>query len=291
MAENTAKEFGLPVPMFLSLIDHESGWNMSAKSQAGALGLGQVMPANLKRLGVDEAQYMKDPALQLNQAAFFYRDAIRQAKGDPILGLAFYNASPKAVNRFLEGKSGLPTETANYVPTVLWGSQKFGGAPLPSQAMQDVKTRFGSRISDKTLIAKTGQQPNPSTAYVDPKKDPGLDASPMASADIPQQVQATQQPQQVAQQVPQQQNYQGVNPDLVQQQTQAGPDLQQMAADNAQQLAQISNQQAASTQVNLQNTLPQEFNLQTALGLEPETQPHGYPDWFAKMVQTEVAAA
>jgi soluble lytic murein transglycosylase-like protein len=143
MARKTAEEFGLPVPMFMALVDHESGWKLDAKSHAGALGLGQVMPANLKRQGVNIDAYMKDPALQLNRSAYMYQDAIRQAKGDPILGLAYYNASPKAVNAFIAGKKGLPTETANYVPTVLMGAQKFGGQSLPSQAMADttVKSR------------------------------------------------------------------------------------------------------------------------------------------------------
>jgi Transglycosylase SLT domain len=271
MAANTAKEFGLPVPMFMALVDHESGWNPNAVSSAGARGLGQVMPANLKRQGIDQAAYDKDPALQLNQAAFFYRDAIRQAKGDPVLGLAFYNASPKAVNRFLEGKASLPTETANYVPTVLWNSQKFGGAPLPNQAMSDVKARFGSRIADRTLVAKTGQQPVQSANYVDPKKDPGLDGLSMADAAVAQTVQTVndkvmQQAQDQVAQLPAQQQV----------------DVQQV---------KVPMPDMASTDIKLAGTMPSEFNLSAALGLTPEPAKHGYPDWFQKMVSSEVAAA
>jgi hypothetical protein len=34
-----------------------------------------------------------------------------------------------------------------------------------------------------------------------------------------------------------------------------------------------------------------EFKLDLALGLTPEPQKHSYPDWFGKMVRSEVEAA
>lgn len=273
MAAQTAKEFGLPVPMFMALIDHESGWKMDARSSAGALGLGQVMPANLKNQGVSEAQYMKDPALQLNQAAFFYRDAIRQAKGDPVLGLAYYNASPKAVNRFISGKSGLPVKTANYVPTVLFGSQKFGGAPLSPQAVQEVKTKFGSRIADRTLQAKTGATYNPSTAYVDPREDPGLDAPSMYDTATNGGLSASATPQAVVPQEPAQQS------------------MQQPEAVAQAPMPEIPTIKTEAINPKIQDVASGEFDLNMALGLQPEQPKHQYPDWFARMVRSEVEAA
>jgi hypothetical protein len=265
MAKQTAEKFGLPVPMFMALVDHESGWNPKAISSAGARGLGQVMPANLQRLGIDQAAYDKDPALQLNQAAFFYKDAIRQAKGDPILGLAYYNASPKAVNRFLDGKAGLPTETANYVPTVLWGSQKFGGQPLPSGAMEDVKNRFGSRIAMKTLVAKTGQPVNPASFYHDPSKDPGLDGVPMADASAPTPPQAAPTPVASAP---------------------APAPIELAPTPEATMVAVGSSALADPGQL-----ATGKFDIGAALGLPTEQPKHGYPDWFGKMIENEVATA
>jgi hypothetical protein len=270
MARKTAEEFGLPVPMFMALVDHESKWNLNAKSSAGALGLGQVMPDNLNKQGVNIEAYMKDPALQLNRAAYMYQDAIRQAKGDPILGLAYYNASPKAVNAFLSGKKGLPTETANYVPTVLMGAQKFGGSPLPSQAMADVKARFGSRMSDKTLQAKAGTTFAPSTQYAT-NDGLGLDAPSMADlqiaqAGIPQQVApAAPPPEQQFAQVDMAQPAMPMQEPLLAPAFQA-PDLV-----------------AASS--------PENFDVNKVLGLDTPTQGHQYPSWFGKMIESEVAAA
>jgi hypothetical protein len=260
MAKQTAEKFGLPVPLFMGLVDHESGWNPNAVSSAGARGLGQVMPANLKRLGIDQATYDKDPALQLNQAAFFLRDAIRQAGGDPVMGLAYYNASPKAVNRWREGKAGLPTETANYVPIVMRASEKFGAAPLPSGAMNDIKARFGSRISDKTLAAKTGQAVNPASYYHDPSKDPGLDGVPMADASAPAlAAPAAVPPTQVAQ---------------------APIEVIPTPAPTV-----------AAVDPTIQNLATGEFDISAALGLSQEQPKHQYPSWFGKMVENEVATA
>jgi hypothetical protein len=271
MAKQTAEKFGLPVPMFMALVDHESGWNPKAISSAGARGLGQVMPANLQRLGIDQAAYDKDPALQLNQAAFFYKDAIRQAKGDPILGLAYYNASPKAVNRFLDGKSGLPTETANYVPTVLWGSQKFGGQPLPNGAMEDVKNRFGSRIAMKTLVSKTGQPVNPASFYHDPSKDPGLDGVPMADASAPAPPPTAVAALPAPTPVP-------IELAPTSAPTELAPTATVVAMDN-------------TSLADPGQLVTGKFDIGAALGLPTEQPKHGYPSWFGKMIENEVATA
>lgn len=275
MARKTAEQFGLPVPLFMGLVDHESAWNPQAKSNAGALGLGQVMPANLTRQGIDIQAYMKDPALQLNQAAFFLKDAIRQAGGDPVMGLAYYNASPKAVNRWREGKAGLPTETSNYVPIVMRASEKFGASPLPSGAMNDIKTRFGSRISDKTLASKAGIGVNPASFYHDPAKDPGLDGAPMADASLPPMAAAT------TQQAPQ---------PTATSQTAAAP-LPQALPTPEVQFAQPPSAQLATVNPTIEKNASGEFDLSAALGLPTEQPKHGFPSWFGKMVENEVETA
>ena len=279
MARKTAEQFGLPVPLFMGLVDHESAWNPQAKSSAGALGLGQVMPANLTRQGIDIQAYMKDPALQLNQAAFFLKDAIRQANGDPVMGLAYYNASPKAVNRWREGKAGLPTETSNYVPIVMRASEKFGASPLPSGAMNDIKTRFGSRISDKVLSSKAGIGVSPASFYHDPSKDPGLDGAPMADASaVPQapvaDASAAPQP---ASQAPQQQM--------------AAAPLPQALPTPEVQFAQTPSLQLATVNPTIEKSASGEFDLSAALGLPTEQPKHGFPSWFGKMVENEVETA
>jgi hypothetical protein len=69
--------------------------------------------------------------------------------------------------------------------------------------------------------------------------------------------------------------------------------LQQMAAPQfaAPELAQFPDLQLANTNAQLQQVVPQEFDLTTALGIAPEQERHGYPDWFGKMVSSEVETA
>ena len=55
MAREAALLHGVPVDLFLKLVQQESNWNAKAKSHKGALGLAQLMPATARSLGVDPA--------------------------------------------------------------------------------------------------------------------------------------------------------------------------------------------------------------------------------------------
>lgn len=114
MARAAAAKHGVPVDLFLRLVQQESGWNARAESHAGAIGLAQLMPATARRLGVDAW----DPQENLDGGA---RYLARQYKkfGSWRLALAAYNAGPEAVTKY----GGVPpyAETRNYVK-VIWGS-------------------------------------------------------------------------------------------------------------------------------------------------------------------------
>lgn len=283
LAEKTATQFGLPVPLFLGLVDHESKWNPKAVSSAGALGLGQVMPANLEALGIDRKAYDANPALQLNASATMYREAIRAAKGDPVLALAYYNASPKAVNKFLRG-GNLPTETANYVPTVLWNSQKYGGKGVNLKALDEVKKRFKTRLTNENLFKKTGIKPSAQSSFVDPAENPGLDVAPDATRwagdfDTKDWEQSTAL---------------ADDPALAMQLAEiapgAAPAMEEPGAAPSGEYLAAASQEAASVDGGaLQPT--QIASIESLLGVEPEAPKHGYPDWFAKMVGQEVESA
>ena len=51
MAKSAASRHGVPVDLFLRLVQQESGWNAAAVSHAGAMGLAQLMPATARRCG------------------------------------------------------------------------------------------------------------------------------------------------------------------------------------------------------------------------------------------------
>ncbi len=114
MAQEAAMRHGVPVDLFLKLVQQESGWNARAQSHKGALGLAQLMPATARKLGVDPL----DPAQNLDGGARYLAQQYRDF-GSWRLALAAYNAGPEAVRRH----GGVPPykETRNYV-RVIWGS-------------------------------------------------------------------------------------------------------------------------------------------------------------------------
>ncbi|WP_410348011.1 lytic transglycosylase domain-containing protein [Yoonia sp.] len=113
LAQSAAGKHGVPVGLFLRLVEQESGWNVSARSIKGALGLAQLMPGTARALGVDPL----DPVQNLDGGARYLR-AQYEAFGSWPLALAAYNAGPGAVTRY----DGVPpyAETRNYVQ-VIWG--------------------------------------------------------------------------------------------------------------------------------------------------------------------------
>tara|TARA_R110002049_G_scaffold196507_1_gene365581 strand:- start:108 stop:728 length:621 start_codon:yes stop_codon:yes gene_type:complete len=98
--------------LFRANIEIESAYRQSAVSSAGALGLGQLMPATARDLGVDP----RDPLQNLDGSAR-YLAMMLQEFGDPRLALAAYNAGPDAVRQF----GGIPPyrETQNHVARVM----------------------------------------------------------------------------------------------------------------------------------------------------------------------------
>ena len=113
LAQKAATRHGVPAGLFLRLEEQERGWNASARSVKGALGLAQLMPATARGLGVDPL----DPAENLEGGARYLRTQYETFGSWP-LALAAYNAGPGAVTRY----SGVPpfAETQNYVQ-VIWG--------------------------------------------------------------------------------------------------------------------------------------------------------------------------
>lgn len=114
VARAAAQRHGVPEDLFLRLVQQESGWNANARSNKGAMGLAQLMPATAQALGVDA----NVPSENLEGGARYLRTQYDKF-GNWRLALAAYNAGPGAVERH----GGVPpyAETINYV-RVIWGS-------------------------------------------------------------------------------------------------------------------------------------------------------------------------
>ncbi len=77
--------------LFQANIEIESGYRANARSSAGAIGLGQLMPATAAQLGVDPHDWQAN----LDGSARYLLMMLAQF-GTPELALAAYNAGPKA---------------------------------------------------------------------------------------------------------------------------------------------------------------------------------------------------
>lgn len=67
--ENAAQQTGVPANIISAMIKNESGYNPNAKSDAGAIGLTQLMPGTAEELGVDP----NDPAQNVLGGAIYIK--------------------------------------------------------------------------------------------------------------------------------------------------------------------------------------------------------------------------
>jgi soluble lytic murein transglycosylase-like protein len=113
---------GIDPALLKGLVSQESGFNPSARSGAGAVGLTQLMPGTASALGVTNPL---DPAQSLQGGAKYLREQLDRFGGDETLALAAYNAGPGAVQKY----GGVPpyAETQNYVTSVMSKAAAFRG--------------------------------------------------------------------------------------------------------------------------------------------------------------------
>lgn len=112
LARQKALQYGLDPDLFIRQIQAESAFRPDAVSSAGAIGLGQLMPATARELGVDPS----NPAQNLDGAARYMRQQL-DTFGNYPMALAAYNAGPSRVQK----AGGIPniTETQNYVSKIM----------------------------------------------------------------------------------------------------------------------------------------------------------------------------
>ena len=119
-----AKETKVDPALIRAVISVESGYNPSARSSAGAVGLMQLMPGTAKRYGVKNRL---DPAQNIHGGARYLRDLQVMFDNNLQLVLAAYNAGEDAVMKY--GKRVPPyRETVAYVPKVMQLYRKYSRA-------------------------------------------------------------------------------------------------------------------------------------------------------------------
>lgn len=108
-----ADENGLAPSLIHAVIQTESGGNPRAVSRAGAMGLMQLMPANVRESGISDPF---DPEQNIHAGTKQLAGLMAKYHGNVDLALAAYNAGSGAVARY----NGIPPyrETVNYVQKV-----------------------------------------------------------------------------------------------------------------------------------------------------------------------------
>jgi len=134
-ARDAARKYGIDPEMFLRLIQQESSFRPDVVSPKGAIGLGQLMPATAKELGVDPT----DPMQNLEGAAKYLSQQLKRF-GSPDLALAAYNAGPTRVARL--GRVPNIAETQNYVKTILGEGQTTMATPFDRAREEELRQQM-----------------------------------------------------------------------------------------------------------------------------------------------------
>lgn len=114
MVHAAARRHGLDPNLALAVAQAESGLSPLVVSDAGAVGVMQLMPETAKRLGV---RNIYDPWDNIDGGVRYLKDMLNTFNGDVTKAIAAYNAGPAAVARY----GGIPpyAETQRYVAKVL----------------------------------------------------------------------------------------------------------------------------------------------------------------------------
>ncbi|EAX48664.1 Lytic transglycosylase, catalytic [Thermosinus carboxydivorans Nor1] len=114
MVHAAARRHGVDPQLALAIAQAESGLSPLAVSDAGAVGVMQLMPETANQLGV---RNIYDPWDNIDGGVRYLKSMLNMFNGDVIKAVAAYNAGPAAVARY----DGIPpyAETKGYVARVM----------------------------------------------------------------------------------------------------------------------------------------------------------------------------
>lgn len=139
VAEQAARDHGVPVELVLGVIRVESSFNPRARSSVGACGLMQLMPQTARslarRLGREDYD-VYDPEFNVQAGTAYLAFLLKMFQGDLHLALAGYNSGPYRVLRWAKEGRSLPPYSRRYVAAVLSARSAFakgqGAAEKPA---------------------------------------------------------------------------------------------------------------------------------------------------------------
>ena len=172
MVESAARAENLPLEFFARVIWQESRFQSDAigpptRSGQRAQGIAQFMPGT-----ADERRLLDpfDPVQALPKSAEFLNE-LRGRFGNLGLAAAAYNAGPRRVQDWLDGRGSMPSETRDYVVAIT-------GTPIEdwAAARQDGRQIPRARTSNcRDLMALLKRAPNPFVTQLEQRVKLGAD--------------------------------------------------------------------------------------------------------------------
>jgi soluble lytic murein transglycosylase-like protein len=139
LIHKAAHDAALNPALVHAVIEVESGYNATARSSKGAIGLMQLMPATAARYGVRDPG--RSPEANIRAGTRYLSDLMQQFDGRMDLALAAYNAGENAVVRHGMRIPPYP-ETQHYVPAVLAKYHEWDEPPPPEHIQYIPGTRL-----------------------------------------------------------------------------------------------------------------------------------------------------
>lgn len=140
-AASIEQKYSLPGGLINALKNAGEKSGSTAVSPAGARGVMQFMPENLKKYGVTDAS---DPAQIIDAAGRYLRDTMKQYDGNVDAVIADYNGGPRQARRVLNGEAPAAAETRAYLARV---KEYLGRQDQPvRQAKQTTPEEFATSL-------------------------------------------------------------------------------------------------------------------------------------------------
>jgi Transglycosylase SLT domain/SPOR domain len=176
MVESAAKAHDLPLEFFARVIWQESRFQSDAvgpmtRRGQRAQGIAQFMPgtAGERRL-LDPF----DPVQALPKSAEFLSE-LRGQFGNLGLAAAAYNAGPRRVREWLDGKGSMPQETRNYVSAITGSSVDDWAAAVKAGTTPEGTSDRLPTSNCRELMALLRRAPNPFVAQLEQHVKLGAD--------------------------------------------------------------------------------------------------------------------
>ncbi|MDO7864900.1 transglycosylase SLT domain-containing protein [Brochothrix thermosphacta] len=149
-----AKKYGVDPNLVAAIMKNESTFDKNAKSDAGAIGLMQLMPSTAAGLGVNPYSVQGN----VEGGTKYISQMLKMFDGDMAKAVAAYNAGPGNVQKY----GGIPPigETQNYVKNVLKSYSGYGGSSSGASSDGNTTVDDGSTDEANRLSSISGAKSN-----------------------------------------------------------------------------------------------------------------------------------